>query len=157
MTKPDWTEIGFQGKDPSTDFRGMGVLGLQQLLFLASKYNEMSKSMLSGSSHPTKGYPFAITGITLTHLTLSLMREERMRSHFFNQASERQHHYWIQDLHTAYVLIFAAFHKFWMQEDPVDVMQFRFVREKFVHRLVSHLSHTDATLYEWSCPLLQSV
>ena len=29
-----WIEIGFQGKDPSTDFRGAGMLGLEQLLAL---------------------------------------------------------------------------------------------------------------------------
>jgi len=27
-----WGEIGFQGKDPMTDFRGMGMLGLDNLL-----------------------------------------------------------------------------------------------------------------------------
>lgn len=26
-----WSEIGFQGKDPSTDFRGMGMLGVINL------------------------------------------------------------------------------------------------------------------------------
>jgi len=25
----DWVEIGFQGKDPATDFRGAGILGLE--------------------------------------------------------------------------------------------------------------------------------
>jgi len=27
-----WTVIGFQGSDPATDFRGMGVLGLLNLV-----------------------------------------------------------------------------------------------------------------------------
>ena len=27
-----WQSIGFQGDDPQTDFRGMGVLGLENLL-----------------------------------------------------------------------------------------------------------------------------
>jgi len=27
-----WTDLGFQGHDPATDFRGMGLLGLQQLM-----------------------------------------------------------------------------------------------------------------------------
>jgi hypothetical protein len=27
-----WTDVGFQGDDPKTDFRGMGMLGLNQLL-----------------------------------------------------------------------------------------------------------------------------
>ena len=28
-----WQEIGFQGNNPATDFRGMGLLGLQCLLY----------------------------------------------------------------------------------------------------------------------------
>jgi hypothetical protein len=28
----EWVDIGFQGKDPATDFRGVGILGLEQLL-----------------------------------------------------------------------------------------------------------------------------
>ena len=28
-----WQDIGFQGKDPATDFRGMGVLGLYCLQY----------------------------------------------------------------------------------------------------------------------------
>ena len=28
-----WSEIGFQGNDPATDFRGMGILGLKCLLY----------------------------------------------------------------------------------------------------------------------------
>lgn len=27
-----WSIVGFQGEDPMTDFRGMGILGLNQLL-----------------------------------------------------------------------------------------------------------------------------
>jgi len=27
-----WTDIGFQGNDPATDFRGMGILGLLNLV-----------------------------------------------------------------------------------------------------------------------------
>lgn len=27
-----WGEIGFQGDDPATDFRGMGLLGLKNLV-----------------------------------------------------------------------------------------------------------------------------
>jgi len=27
-----WGDIGFQGEDPATDFRGMGLLGFENLL-----------------------------------------------------------------------------------------------------------------------------
>jgi len=30
----DWKELGFQGDDPKTDFRGMGILGLNQPLYV---------------------------------------------------------------------------------------------------------------------------
>ena len=33
----DWGDIGFQGEDPKTDFRGMGMLGLRNLSFFAGE------------------------------------------------------------------------------------------------------------------------
>jgi hypothetical protein len=38
-----WISIGFQGNDPSTDFRGAGVLGLINLYRLSSK--EVGKNL----------------------------------------------------------------------------------------------------------------
>lgn len=37
-----WCEIGFQGNDPKTDFRGMGLLGLHNLLWVENllKWNQ---------------------------------------------------------------------------------------------------------------------
>jgi hypothetical protein len=35
-----WSNIGFQGLDPASDFRGMGMLGLIQLSYFASNWNE---------------------------------------------------------------------------------------------------------------------
>ena len=37
--RPDWTEIGFQGLDPVTDFRGGGLLSLQVFGFFQSSTN----------------------------------------------------------------------------------------------------------------------
>jgi hypothetical protein len=34
----DWERIGFQGANPATDFRGMGLLGLDCLVFFAEHY-----------------------------------------------------------------------------------------------------------------------
>ena len=31
-----WEEIGFQGSDPSTDLRGVGILGLVQAVYLVT-------------------------------------------------------------------------------------------------------------------------
>lgn len=57
-----WQDIGFQGDDPKTDFRGMGILGLENLLFLAFEYTNIAHRILSRSQHPKHGYAFAIVG-----------------------------------------------------------------------------------------------
>jgi hypothetical protein len=36
----EWNEIGFQGRDPATDFRGMGLLGLTNMLELVDRYTQ---------------------------------------------------------------------------------------------------------------------
>ncbi|CBI22176.3 unnamed protein product, partial [Vitis vinifera] len=33
-----WNEMGWQGTDPSTDFRGGGFISLENLIFFAKKY-----------------------------------------------------------------------------------------------------------------------
>ena len=33
-----WGKLGFQGTDPATDFRGWGLFGLKNILYLAEKY-----------------------------------------------------------------------------------------------------------------------
>jgi hypothetical protein len=96
-----------------------------------------------------KGYPFAITGINLTHLTLSLLKEGVLKTHFYNLSSSP--HYWIEDVHKVYSYISIAFNKFWLRENPRDVMEFRVIREKFVTQLVAYLRESeDASLVNWA-------
>eukprot|EP00948_MAST-09A_sp_MAST-9A-sp1_P002954 g2954.t1 len=45
----DWKEIGFQGTDPVTDFRGMGMLGLEQLLFFSSHFPSAAQRICAES------------------------------------------------------------------------------------------------------------
>ena len=64
-----WSYLGFQGKDPATDFRGMGVLALQCLLFFAETYSADVHSILR--SH--RPYPFATFGINLVQFMFKLL------------------------------------------------------------------------------------
>lgn len=47
-----WCEIGFQGDDPKTDFRGMGLLGLYNLQYFAERDAAAAQQVLSDSLHP---------------------------------------------------------------------------------------------------------
>jgi len=67
-----WKRLGFQGRDPATDFRGCGVFGLQQIVSYAQKYPEAFQFHLKGEHHE-EAYPFAITAINLVNLIFQLL------------------------------------------------------------------------------------
>jgi hypothetical protein len=65
-----WGDLGFQGKDPATDFRGMGLLGLSCLSFFVENYHKQTREILNAH----RSYPFATFGINLTHFLLKMLR-----------------------------------------------------------------------------------
>ena len=80
---PHWSKIGFQGKDPATDFRGMGMLGLDDLHYLAKTYPDTAERILATSHHVTSGFSMAIVGINLTDIALNLVRNRALQYHFY--------------------------------------------------------------------------
>lgn len=63
-----WKALGFQGNDPATDFRGMGLLGLKHLVFFAEKYPTDWRELLSSQTRRReRQYPVAVAGINLTY------------------------------------------------------------------------------------------
>ncbi|OQR67256.1 ELMO domain-containing protein 3-like [Tropilaelaps mercedesae] len=73
-----WETIGFQGNDPATDLRGCGILGLLQLLYLATHQDNeaVARDLYQVSLHATQNFPFAIMGINMTKIALESLREE---------------------------------------------------------------------------------
>ncbi|XP_063847540.1 ELMO domain-containing protein 2-like [Scylla paramamosain] len=123
-----WQMIGFQGDDPQTDFRGMGVLGLENLLFFAEHHTSAARHVLARSLHPTWGYSFAIVGINITHLAYSLLQSGAAKTHFYN-ASKRFLE--LRAFHQFYCHLFFSFDEMWRQEKPKDIMEFSRIRDKF--------------------------
>eukprot|EP01114_Cavostelium_apophysatum_P008679 TRINITY_DN2136_c0_g1_i1.p1 TRINITY_DN2136_c0_g1~~TRINITY_DN2136_c0_g1_i1.p1 ORF type:complete len:688 (-),score=180.13 TRINITY_DN2136_c0_g1_i1:35-2098(-) len=68
-TGEKWKEVGFQGVNPSTDFRGMGLLGLLNLIYFSEHYRDRAQNILS--QH--RDYPFAVTGINITSTLINLL------------------------------------------------------------------------------------
>jgi len=70
-----WKEMGFQGQDPATDFRGMGMLGLDNLLYIADNHPVIFRRIVKEqSSRDENDYPVAVTGISITQLLFTLFK-----------------------------------------------------------------------------------
>lgn len=62
-----WKELGFQGDDPRTDFRGAGILGLRNILYLTEHYPAAFTAMADiKNTKIVEAYPFAITCLNVT-------------------------------------------------------------------------------------------
>ena len=52
VVSEEWKKVGFQGKDPATDFRGVGLLGLVQLHYFISTRPTLARRILKSSQKP---------------------------------------------------------------------------------------------------------
>lgn len=123
-----WQHIGFQGDDPKTDFRGMGLLGLENLLFFAMEYPQVSSHVLSHSLHPIYGYTFAIVGINITSMAYYLLKDGSAKTYMFNA---KQHLPNINLFHKFYCYLFYEFDKMWIESKPQNIMEFSIIFKKF--------------------------
>lgn len=138
-----WGDIGFQGDDPKTDFRGMGMLGLINLVFFSQNYTEEARQVLSHANHPKLGYSYAIVGINLTEMAYSLLRSGALKLHFYNTVEKTPE---LQHFHQLYCYLAYEFDKFWVAEEPESIMQFNQYREKFHEKIKALLQEPDVSL-----------
>jgi len=78
-TERDWGRLGFQKKnDPASDFRGLGLLGLQQLVYFFETRGKRAKDVLSVAQKDTAYFPLAATALSVGAFTLGLLKEHRL-------------------------------------------------------------------------------
>ncbi|XP_042504549.1 ELMO domain-containing protein B-like isoform X2 [Macadamia integrifolia] len=91
LISEQWKEMGWQGKDPSTDFRGGGFISLENLLFFARNYSLLETPVpteISGTCilksfqnllQKQEGvrsmweYPFAVAGVNITFMLIQML------------------------------------------------------------------------------------
>ncbi|KAF9122100.1 hypothetical protein BGX30_002206 [Mortierella sp. GBA39] len=111
-----WTEIGFQGKDPATDFRGMGMLGLDDLVYYAKYYPMSSKNALECSHDDISWYSFAIVGINITSFAVQTLRTRQLQYYLFLNGTDRSVH------HELYCYLFHRFNAYWSTLEPKPII-----------------------------------
>lgn len=62
LKSENWKKIGFQNKDPASDFRGAGIFGLEQLIYISTNYPQEFSDIIQNSST----YSFAISALNIT-------------------------------------------------------------------------------------------
>lgn len=147
LASADWGEVGFQGSDPATDFRGMGLLGLVQLEHLARTRPAEARNMLLNANHPRRYYPFAATGINVSAFVMELVTQRRVHGALYRalEAGALLHvvdecdgpcengalvDIGVRTIHDVYCEVFQLFDATWTLRDPQDVMQFPVVFEE---------------------------
>lgn len=117
IPSPLWVDIGFQGTDPSTDFRGMGFLGLYQVAELSTKNMAIFKVASQESSN--LWFPYAITGINVTAFQYQLLKSHRLDQVLYASVASAESRY-----ASIYEDIFTRFCKEWVDANPRDIMDF---------------------------------
>lgn len=119
----EWKELGFQGTDPCTDFRAMGLAGLKQLLAFTQTCKDC-KIIYREAQYGPYWYSFAIVGINIGKCLVELLEDGQLDLivHRSSEANEMKQA--IQLLYNEFV---AIFHRSWMQAKPDNLFAFNYV------------------------------
>lgn len=137
----DWMTLGFQGNDPTTDFRSLGMLGLYQLVYFSLHRTQTAHMVLEELSKPGKYYPFAVIGINISQFVMELFLEHRLHKLLFDNyrnivmacstlvrrcPSEDDNclNYCAETVHDIYCVVFEEFYMLWVVRNPADIMSF---------------------------------
>jgi len=131
-----WGKIGFQGRNPATDFRGMGILSLKNLLYFFESNPDEAKRLFSLSQHPNFGYPFAVAGINITSLVFDLLQSRKLKSYFYSIDNIK---YSLDDIQEMFVHMFCAFNDFYLSSEPETIMEFNHLLLKYKEIITTRL------------------
>ncbi|XP_050204962.1 uncharacterized protein LOC126655000 isoform X1 [Mercurialis annua] len=131
LVSDQWKEMGWQGRDPSTDFRGAGFISLENLLFFAKTFSTSFQVLLKkqGGKRSAWEYPFAVAGVNITFMIMQMLDLDAskhrtfVRSVFLQMLSENE---WAFDL--LYCMAFVIMDKQWLDKNATymefnDVMK----------------------------------
>ncbi|XP_019453717.1 PREDICTED: ELMO domain-containing protein A isoform X1 [Lupinus angustifolius] len=75
LISDQWKDMGWQGPNPSTDFRGCGFISLENLLFFARTYPATFHRLMlkKDGRRATYEYPFAVAGINISFMLIQML------------------------------------------------------------------------------------
>ncbi|KAM7277234.1 hypothetical protein ACFE04_019100 [Oxalis oulophora] len=150
LISEQWKEMGWQGKDPSTDFRGGGFISLENLLFFARNFPKSFQDLLrkQEGDRSVWEYPFAVAGVNITFMLIQMLDLEAVKPRrlvgatFLKFLSENESAF---DL--LYCITFRIMDQQWLSLHA-SYMDFNTVMKSTRHQLESELLLEDVTRLE---------
>ncbi|KAI9207472.1 ELMO/CED-12 family-domain-containing protein [Polychytrium aggregatum] len=125
-----WQKIGFQGTDPATDFRGMGMLALDDLHYYAKYHPASIARVLQSSHHDVAWFSMAIVGINMTGFALKMLRTRQLQCFLYEYGTTKEAY------HEFYCYLMDHFERHWTgHPTPITVMDFSRVFDEFQKRI----------------------
>lgn len=150
LISDQWKEMGWQGRDPSTDFRGAGFISLENLLFFAKTFPMSFQRLMKkqGGKQAAWEYPFAVAGVNITFMMMQMLDLDALKARAFVRAvflqmlSETE---WAFDL--LYCVAFVVMDKQWMERNAT-YMEFNDVLKSTRSQLEKELLMDDVLRIE---------
>lgn len=134
ISTKQWQDIGFQGADPSTDWRSSGRLGLTGMLYFSDLHAENREGRLIvqqavrgvlGDGETLGWYPFALSYITIIDFLLRLIPLHSLSYIFLSSPFSSVE----QTFHHLAALLVRHFHEHWIylqtSEHPTEATRVR--------------------------------
>ena len=144
-----WGRLGFQGTDPSTDFRSMAGVALADLLHVVREQRELCARLVDEwslglsipGSPPPSSLPLALTSINASAWLWSLFEQGMLDRCLLVRGAT------LASYRDLFVEIFVGFSDEWTQKAPESVMAFEEVAAPFVERIHERLRRGGEQLF----------
>ena len=124
-------EIGFQGNNPLTDFRGSGLLGLQHLHTFTMSDKRADEVFKVAAGEKT-WYFYAATGINISGKVIDFIEDGLCDKYFFDSTHPEVDI--LQFTSKFYCKLFTGFNAFWVKGNYTDFMKVNTCLEEFMKK-----------------------
>ncbi|XP_057979724.1 uncharacterized protein LOC131165723 isoform X1 [Malania oleifera] len=157
LISEQWKEMGWQGKDPSTDFRGGGFISLENLLFFARNFpafcllhkgTDFFPLIYKEGDRSVWEYPFAVAGVNITFMLIQMLDLEAVKPRTLAGATFLK---FLSENESAFDLLYCITFKLmdhqWL-EMRATYMDFNTVMKSTRRQLERELMHEEMTRLE---------
>ncbi|KAF0977856.1 hypothetical protein FDP41_003178 [Naegleria fowleri] len=154
-----WTMAGFQNRDPTTDLRSLGLLGLSTMEYLCKYHTNTVKNEYMNREYPFACCVFAIVNFMIKEMDMRNITTTPQDSHFvllmkkelyFNRDKLKQ-----MDLfERLFCIAFEYFDKLWVKY-KAGYMDFSVMYDIFAHNIIQILKKEPASFSVFKFLLLE--